>query len=121
MKKLSTKTKNLLITGIPALFIIFSAFGKLAAAPPVVEGLTKHGMGSYIQVLGIAELAFAVLFVLPKTYKLGFILLSCYFAGAIATDLSHEGPIIAPTILLIIVWVAAWFRDNRIFLPTTLA
>jgi hypothetical protein len=30
------------------------------------------------------------LFVVPATMKLGFILASCYFAGAIATELSHE-------------------------------
>jgi len=36
------------------------------------------------------EIALAALFVLPATMKLGFILASCYFAGAVGTELSHN-------------------------------
>jgi hypothetical protein len=35
------------------------------------------------------EIAFAALFLVPATMKLGFILASCYFGGAIATDRSY--------------------------------
>jgi hypothetical protein len=57
------------------------------------------------------------LFLFPKTIKVGFILLSCYFSGAIATEFSHNGPAINAAIPLVLVWIAALLRDPSIFLP----
>ncbi len=52
--------------------------------------MSKLGAGRYLRLLGVMEIAFAALFVMPATMKLGFILASCYFADAIATELSHD-------------------------------
>src|ERR1700747_3058677 len=81
---------NLLATWIPALLIAFLGVLKLTNNPRVVEKMWKVGCGRYLRLLGVMEIAFAALFVVPATMKLGFILASCYFAGAIATELSHE-------------------------------
>jgi len=50
--------------------------------------------------------------------KIGFLLLSCYFAGALATELSHGTPLNAIT-PLVLVWLAAFLRDPQSFLPGT--
>jgi hypothetical protein len=65
------------------------------------------------------EIAFTALFIFPKTMKIGFILLSCYFAGALATELSHNGPLLNPVMPLALVWIAAFLRNPSIFLPET--
>src|SRR3989454_6303216 len=80
---------NLLATWIPALGIAFLGVLKLTGNPRVAEEMSKLGVGRYLRLLGVMEIAFAALFVVPATMKLGFILASCYFAGAIATELSH--------------------------------
>jgi hypothetical protein len=55
------------------------------------------------------EIACAALFVVPATMKLGFILASCYFGGAIATDRSYCG---SPAQLLLgTPCIAIWARD----------
>ena len=64
------------------------------------------------------EIVFGVLFIIPATMKLGFILTSCYFAGAMAAELSHGGITISPVIPLVVLWIAAFIRDKSIFLPT---
>jgi hypothetical protein len=87
----------------------------------MVEGLAKYGVAEYITVLGIMEIVFGVLFIIPATMKLGFILTSCYFAGAMAAELSHGGITISPVIPLVVLWIAAFIRDKSIFLPTALA
>ena len=74
---------NLLATWIPALGIAFLGVLKLLGNARVVEEMSKLGVG-------VMEIAFAALFVVPGTMKLGFILASCYFGGAIATELSHD-------------------------------
>ncbi len=103
---------------VPALMVIGSGLGKLAGAKPVVEKLKFIGVGDYIPLLGIMEIVFAVLFIIPKTSRLGFILLSCYFAGAIAVDLSHQQSIVPPLMLMALVWIGAFIRDASVFMPS---
>ena len=50
------------------------------------------------------ELAFAVLLIVPATFKLGFLLASCCFAGAIATELSHDALTVNPFIPIALLW-----------------
>ena len=64
---------------------------------------------------GVMELAFAALFVVPATMKLGFVLASCYFAGAIATELSHDTLKANPFIPIVLLWIGAFVRDRSIF------
>src|SRR5437879_2476785 len=81
---------QLLATWIPALLIALAGVMKLSGNSRLLEGMTTLGVGRYVRLLGVMELAFATLFVIPATFKLGFLLASCYFAGAIATELSHD-------------------------------
>ena len=105
---------NLLATWIPALGIAFLSVLKLTGNPRVVEEMSKVGVRRYLRLLGVIEIAFAALFVLPATMKLGFILASCYFAGAIATELSHEALKVNPFIPIVLLWIGAFIRDRSI-------
>lgn len=107
------------ITAIASLLVVFSGIMKLTQNPDAVKLLTSYGVGDYIMLLGIMEIVFAALFVYPPTRKLGFILLSCYFAGAMATDLSHGADISHPLFPMVLIWVAAFLSDKSIFLSFT--
>ena len=100
---------------IPALMIALSGVMKLSGGQQVVEGMTKMGVGRHLRLLGLMELAFAALFVIPATMKIGFILASCYFAGAIATELSHDALKANPFIPMVLLWIGAFIRDRSIF------
>src|SRR4030095_408227 len=99
---------RLLATWIPALLIGLSGVLKLTGNPKIVETMTALGVGRHLRLLGIMELAFAALFVVPATMKLGFILASCYFGGAIATELSHDALKANPFIPLALLWLGAF-------------
>ena len=88
---------------------------KLAAAPSLVGIYSKIGLLSWLQALGAIELIFLTLFLLPRTMKLGFLLLTGYFGGAMAVELSHGSVFIAPGIILSVTWIAAYLRDASIF------
>jgi hypothetical protein len=88
---------------------------KLAGNPQIVETMWRLGVGRYLRLLGVMELTFAALFVIPATMKLGFILASCYFGGAIATELSHDALKVNPFILIVLLWIGAFIRDRSIF------
>jgi uncharacterized membrane protein YphA (DoxX/SURF4 family) len=109
------KIITIVLTTIAGAMVILSGVMKLSGAETVVKTLTNVGVGNYIKILGIMEIGFAALFLFPKTMKAGFILLSCYFSGAIATELSHNGPVINAAIPLALVWIAAFLRDPSIF------
>ena len=106
---------NLLATWIPALVIAFLGVLKLVGNPRVAEELSQLGVGRYLRLLGVMEIAFAALFVVPGTMKLGFILTSCYFAGAIATELSHGKLKANPFVPIVLLWIGAFIRDRSIF------
>jgi hypothetical protein len=104
-----------LATWIPALLIALSGVMKLSGNAKILEGMTTLGVRRYVPLLGVMELAFASLFVIPATFKLGFVLASCYFAGAIATELSHDALKVNPFIPMVVLWVGAFIRDRSIF------
>jgi len=106
---------QLLATWIPALLIALSGVLKLSGNPAIVEGMTQLGVGRYLRLLGVMEVAFAALFVVPTTMKLGFILASCYFGGAIATELSHDALKVNPFVPVVLLWIGAFVRDRSIF------
>jgi len=100
---------------IPGALIMVSGMAKLVGSAPLVETLTKLGVGRYRILLGVMELVFAILFVIPATMHLGFILASCYFGGAIATELSHDAVKVNPFIPIVLLWIGASVRDRSIF------
>src|SRR5229473_2883987 len=106
---------QLLATWIPAPLIALSGVLKLSGNPKIVETMTTLGVGRHLRLLGIMEVAFAALFVVPATMKLGFILASCYFGGAIATELSHDALKVNPFLPIVLLWVGAFVRDRSIF------
>jgi hypothetical protein len=100
---------------IPSLLIGLSGVLKLTGNPKIRETMTALGVGRHLRLLGVMELAFAALFVVPATMKVGFLLASCYFAGAIATELSHDALKANPFIPMVLLWVGAFVRDRSIF------
>jgi len=106
---------NLLATWIPALLIAFLGVLKLSGNPNIAEAMSKPGVGRYLRPLGVMEIAFAALFVVPATMKLGFILASCYFAGAIATELSDDVLKVNPFVPIVLLWIGAFIRDRSMF------
>ncbi|SHL68915.1 DoxX-like family protein [Chitinophaga jiangningensis] len=112
IRKILTIIFIVLAAGMAAL----SGIMKLTASEEIVKMMSAIGVGKYVTMLGIMEIAFAALFVIPQTYKLGFILLSCYFAGALAVELSRAMEFHA-LLPLVLVWIAAFLRDSSIFLP----
>jgi hypothetical protein len=115
---MSTKTTriiSIIFMGLPSLMLIMSAVMKLTGAVQVVNGLTKIGLGSYITLFGIIELISVALFLYPKTYKVGFLLICSYLGGALSIELATAQPPMA-AIFLSIVWIAVFLKDKLMFL-----
>ncbi|MDP2384896.1 MAG: DoxX family protein [Bacteroidota bacterium] len=114
----TTRIISIVLMAIPSLMIAMSGAMKLVGAEQVVTGLTKAGLSSYITLFGIIELISLTLFIYPKTYKIGFLLLTAYLGGALSIELAGGQPPMA-AILLTLIWVSVYLRDHNLFLQLT--
>src|SRR6187551_317707 len=115
----TTRVITIVVTVLAAVMVTLSGIMKLMKSEQVTTVLNSVGVGEYITLLGVMEIAFMGIFLFPKTRKIGLILLSCYFSGAIATELSHGGNIMNAAMPLVLIWIAAFLQDNTIFLTRT--
>lgn len=103
------------LSGLLGALLLGSAGGKLAAAGPVVEMFGKWGLADWRTVIGVGELASAVLFLVPRTAVLGTLLLSSYLGGAIVTHMQNGESFVPAAIILVVLWVAAGLRMPWLF------
>ena len=113
VKKIITVVFIVLAVGMS----LFSGVMKLLGSKEVLTTLTLVGMEKYTVMLGLMEITFALLFLFRPTIKIGFILLSCYFAGALSAEMANGLPYNA-LLPIMLVWIAAVLRDKGIFLSS---
>ena len=114
---MKSKTKQILKwmpSILAALIIVSGSVMKLTAQPQLVEVFSRSGMLPYMRALGIAELLFVSLFLWRRSLRIGFFLLTGYFGGAMAVELSQHVFFIMPAMILALVWLAAWLRDSSL-------
>ena len=115
---MKSKTINIvkwIATGLGGAVIVMGAVMKIIMAAPLVEIYSRIGLLEYLRILGIAEILLVALFLYPRTMKIGFLLLTGFYGGAMATEFSHGSVFIFPAIILALVWVAAALRNPSIF------
>jgi hypothetical protein len=113
------KMKTTLIwtpAAITATMISLSAMFKLTHAAPLAEHYSQLGILQYMPILGMMELLLVILFIYPRTLKLGLLLCTAYYGGAMATEFSHGTTMLPAMILLLLVWVSAYVRSSDLFL-----
>src|SRR5436305_5845392 len=113
---MSRKIITIALTILISVVTLFGAIMKILGSKSVVIPLTKLGVGPFIPVLGIMEIIFLALFLFPVTRKIGLLLFSCYFGGAIATHISHNESVFSAMPPIILIWIVAYLKDSSIFL-----
>jgi hypothetical protein len=95
------------------------AIAKILKIEKIKDDFTRLGVGEYTQMLGVAELILLFLLLYPKTMRVGFFLICCYFGGAMATHLSHQDMFLQPAVPLFFIWLHVFLRDKYLFKPPT--
>jgi hypothetical protein len=117
---MKSKTQGILVWVVSitiTLVITMGAILKITLFAPLVEIFKNSGLIEYMQLLGVTELIFLALFIWPGTMRIGLLLLTGYFGGAMAVELSHGTPFIVPAIILTVIWIAAYLRDASFYKP----
>ncbi len=96
---------------------LMGAVMMLTHNPQAVEGFTKAGYPeAAITAIGLIELAFVILFLIPQTAILGALLLTAYLGGAVNHHIRAQeiGQMFMPILFGIIIWLALLLRDPRL-------
>ncbi|MEI8274228.1 MAG: DoxX family protein [Paludibacter sp.] len=95
------------ISGLLTALFLFSASGKLMHP----EQMAQMKLADWRIIIAIGEIVSALLFLIPKTNKLGTVLLSSYLGGAIIIHMTGGLPITMPAVILILVWITGALRN----------
>lgn len=107
VSKVSNITAWVIASLLTALFL-FSAAGKLFLHP---EQMAQLHLENWRVIIAIGEIGSALLFLIPKTNKLGTVLLSSYMGGAIIIHMTTGTSIVMPSVILILVWITGALRN----------
>ena len=117
MRASATVWTGRVLTGLFALFILgASAFPKLSGMPVAEEIMAQLGWPSgYVLMIGLMELGFLILYLIPRTSLLGAILFTGLLGGAMATQIRAESPLFSHVLfglyLGLFMWGGLWLRD----------
>lgn len=107
-----------IISALAVLFMLFDTVAHLVMPAPVAEAFVRLGYPVRFGLgIGILELACTVVYVIPRTFMLGAILLTGYLGGAIAANLRVSDPLsetLFPVLLGVLIWAGIFLRDERL-------
>lgn len=85
--------------------------------PTAIDMVTRLGILDITIPLGITKLILALLYLIPRTSTVGFVLLVGYYAGAIATNITHNftfAEYVPLVIVLVVMTIGAYFRNPEL-------
>jgi len=95
------------ISGLLTALFLFSASGKFMHP----EQMEQMKLADWRIIIALGEIGSALLFLFPKTNKLGTVLLSSYLGGAIIIHMTGGMSIAMPSVILILVWITGILRN----------
>ena len=97
------------LTGFAVAFLLFSSLIKFFAPAMVRETMVQLGYPPQLSTwLGVIELGCTLLYALPRTARIGAILLTGYLGGACATHLRLLDPWLTHTLFPVWLGTLAW-------------
>ena len=83
----------------------------LAGSAKVLGLFPPAGLSLPIQVIGVGELASAILLLIPRTSSLGLLLTSGFWGGAICLNMSKpDETFVMQSVFLLVTWVGGYLR-----------
>lgn len=115
MGKTWVKAIGWTLHGLIGGLLIFAGSGKVFgfAPAPVVENMTKYGLGDKMVLIGAGELISTILLLIPRTRSLGLLLLSGFWGGVICIHMANGEDFVFPSVLLALTWLGGFLRDPR--------
>ena len=115
---MTDKTKNVIqwiASGLVGAIFLMSGTMKFNLPADALTQMASQGLTpAMAKNLAIIEILSAILFLIPRTSVLGTLLLTAYMGGAIATHFTHGQPLMAPCVILAVVWIVSVWRNTEL-------
>ncbi len=104
------------LTALFALFMLGASIApKLLGMPVAAETIAALGWSpDYVPMIGLFELTFTALYLIPRTSVLGAVLMTALLGGAMATHIRVGSPLLSHTLfsiyLALFMWGGLWLR-----------
>ncbi len=106
-----------------AVIMLLAGSGKLFGFAPemVVEQLEGFGLGDDLALIGLAEVASAILLLITRTSSLGVLMTSSFWGGAIVAHMAGDdyAGTAVPIVLLVLTWAGALLRHPEMLASFT--
>jgi DoxX-like protein len=103
------------ISVLPCLVFLFSAFLKLKGGPEIAKGIEHLQLpASMVLPLAMLEIMVVVVYLIPATSVLGAILYTGYIGGAMLTHWRVGEQFYLHIVIGILVWLGLWLREERL-------
>jgi hypothetical protein len=105
------------LTALFALFMLGASIApKLLGMPVAAETIAALGWSPrYVVMIGLFELTFTALYLIPRTSVLGAVLMTALLGGAMATHIRIGSPLLSHTLfsiyLALFMWGGLWLRS----------
>ena len=106
-----------IMTGLFALFMLGASIApKLLGMPVAAETIAALGWSPrYVVMIGLFELTFTALYLIPRTSVLGAVLMTALLGGAMATHIRVGSPLLSHILfsiyLALFMWGGLWLRS----------
>ena len=102
------KIAGYILSGLVTLIFVATGAMKFTGGEQNVKMAELVGGQTTLFILGGLQLLFALLFWIPRTAVVGFLLMACYMAGAMATHLVIKEPFGLQAGIETLIWVAGF-------------
>lgn len=98
---------------------IFSAIMEFVPVtdPAMIAYVAKLGVGEIAYALGVAKFILVIIWLVPRTSTVGFVLMVGYYGGALATNITHQFAFPEYAMLIVVLAllaVSGWFRNPEL-------
>ncbi len=111
----TARSKWRFIWAIPVLLLIITAVPKIISMEFMVNNMEAAGMGHMTLLVGIIELLCVLVFLVPKTRNIGFLLIVAYAGGIICAEWIAGKSVVPGIIIQVLMWIAMRFESPEFF------
>ena len=109
------KSRWRFIWSLPIAMLVITAIPKIFSIEFMVNNMQEAGMGHMTFGVGLIELGCVLLFLIPKTRGIGFLLVTAYTGGIIAAEWIAGKPVIPGIAIQILMWIGMYFENPQFF------
>ena len=109
------KSKWRFVWSIPIAILVITAIPKIFSIEFMVNNMQEAGMEHMTFRVGLIELGCVLLFLIPKTRGIVFLLITAYVGGIIAAEWIASKPVIPGIAIQTLMWIGMYFENPRLF------